>query len=84
MQGASAGTAVPVPKTMVKKTGGVKIGRPGYKVTKERDPKTKQNALLFEGFFLLLWLEKYLWLCTMVEVYLCNISQYKNLLCKFG
>merc|ERR1712107_905436 len=27
---------------------GVKIGRPGYKVTKERDPKTKQKALLFE------------------------------------
>lgn len=30
----------------VKKT--VKIGRPGYRVTKERDPDTQQKALLFE------------------------------------
>eukprot|EP00408_Alexandrium_pacificum_P014755 CAMPEP_0171236002 /NCGR_PEP_ID=MMETSP0790-20130122/42230_1 /TAXON_ID=2925 /ORGANISM="Alexandrium catenella, Strain OF101" /LENGTH=242 /DNA_ID=CAMNT_0011702317 /DNA_START=42 /DNA_END=770 /DNA_ORIENTATION=+ len=26
----------------------VKIGRPGYRVTKERDPETQQKALLFE------------------------------------
>merc|ERR1719506_2900478 len=26
----------------------VKIGRPGYRVTKERDPDTQQKALLFE------------------------------------
>ncbi|CAD7944080.1 unnamed protein product [Amoebophrya sp. A120] len=40
--------SVPVPKDMVKKTGTIKIGRPGYKVTKEREPTTKQKALLFE------------------------------------
>lgn len=28
--------------------GGVKIGRPGYRVTKLRDPDTFQKALLFE------------------------------------
>ena len=34
---------------MQKKAGKtVKIGRPGYRVTKERDLKTKQKALLFE------------------------------------
>ncbi|CAD7960331.1 unnamed protein product [Amoebophrya sp. A25] len=44
----ATGTAVPVPKNIVKKSGTVKIGRPGYKVTKERDPNTKQKALLFE------------------------------------
>ena len=43
------GTAVSVPTNIVKKTGGVKIGRPGYKVTKCRDPDTKQMALLFES-----------------------------------
>lgn len=26
----------------------MKIGRPGYRVTKERDPETQQKALLFE------------------------------------
>ncbi len=26
----------------------VKIGRPGYKVTKQRDPDTKQQSLLFQ------------------------------------
>lgn len=26
----------------------VKIGRPGYKVTRERDPQTGQQALLFQ------------------------------------
>ena len=26
----------------------VKIGRPGYKVTKQRDPNTNQHALLFQ------------------------------------
>lgn len=26
----------------------VKIGRPGYKVTKQRDPETKQQSLLFQ------------------------------------
>ena len=37
----------PAPKTVtVRKT--VKIGRPGYRVTKERDPETTQKALLFE------------------------------------
>lgn len=41
-------TNVPVPQKIQKKSGGVKIGRPGYKVTKERDPKTQQKALLFE------------------------------------
>ena len=35
-------------QAMVKKNKGVKIGRPGYRVTKERDLKTKQKALLFE------------------------------------
>jgi len=45
---AEGGAAVPVPKEIKKKTGGVKIGRPGYRVTKERDPKTGQKALLFE------------------------------------
>ena len=48
-QAEGGGTAVPVPQTMIKKSGGVKIGRPGYKVTKERDPATKQMALLFES-----------------------------------
>merc|ERR1711924_101456 len=33
-------------KTQVWKT--VKIGRPGYRVTKEREPDTSQKALLFE------------------------------------
>lgn len=42
-------TAVPVPKEYKKKTGVVKIGRPGYKVTKERVATTKQKALLFQG-----------------------------------
>ena len=31
---------------MIKKT--TKIGRPGYKVTKQRDPETKQQSLLFQ------------------------------------
>lgn len=45
----SSSTAVPVPHTQVhKKTGGVKIGRPGYRVTKQRDPKSQQKSLLFE------------------------------------
>merc|ERR1711964_532887 len=33
-------------KKTVKKT--IKIGRPGYRVTKEREPETKEKALLFE------------------------------------
>eukprot|EP00397_Hematodinium_sp_SG-2012_P019686 GEMP01020242.1.p1 GENE.GEMP01020242.1~~GEMP01020242.1.p1 ORF type:complete len:182 (+),score=42.70 GEMP01020242.1:42-587(+) len=41
----------PAPKTQ--KTGGprktIKIGRPGYRVTKCREPITKQKALLFEN-----------------------------------
>jgi len=42
-------TIAPQPQTSgtgVRKT--VKIGRPGYRVTKERDPDTQQKALLFE------------------------------------
>jgi splicing factor 3A subunit 2 len=40
-------TAAPVAKkTAVRKT--VKIGRPGYRVTKEREPETSQKALMFE------------------------------------
>jgi splicing factor 3A subunit 2 len=35
-----------VKKTAVRKT--VKIGRPGYRVTKEREKETEQKALLFE------------------------------------
>ena len=33
---------------MVSKKRFVKIGRPGYKVTKQRDPDTLQNSLLFQ------------------------------------
>jgi splicing factor 3A subunit 2 len=40
-------TVMPVAKkTQVRKT--VKIGRPGYRVTKEREPDSQQKALLFE------------------------------------
>lgn len=38
---------LPQPKTVAHKRG-IKIGRPGYRVTKMRDPETGQNALLFE------------------------------------
>mmetsp|Transcript_44924 Transcript_44924/g.43493 ORF Transcript_44924/g.43493 Transcript_44924/m.43493 type:complete len:126 (+) Transcript_44924:322-699(+) len=33
---------------MGKKKQGVKIGMPGYKVTKQKDPETSQKSLLFE------------------------------------
>lgn len=47
--GVGVGAGAPPPSTAkVKKTGKVKIGKPGYKITKERDPKSKQKALLFE------------------------------------
>lgn len=38
--------AVEVKRTAVKKT--VKIGRPGYKVVKQRDPDTGARSLLFQ------------------------------------
>lgn len=34
------------PRVDIKKF--IKIGRPGYKVTKQRDPNTQQNSLLFQ------------------------------------
>lgn len=40
-------TIAPQPKKVTKKNV-VKIGRPGYRVTKLRDPETRQKALLFE------------------------------------
>lgn len=40
---------LPAPTVPIKKT--VKIGRPGYKVVKIRDPVTKQHGLLFEVKF---------------------------------
>jgi len=39
---------VPVQKSNVDIRKFVKIGRPGYKVTKQRDPETKQQSLLFQ------------------------------------
>jgi splicing factor 3A subunit 2 len=41
-------TIQPQPKTTSGPKKTVKIGRPGYRVTKERDPETQQKALLFE------------------------------------
>merc|ERR1712194_153307 len=41
-------TIAPQPKTSLGPKKTVKIGRPGYRVTKERDPETQQKALLFE------------------------------------
>lgn len=41
-------TIMPQPKTTSGPRKTVKIGRPGYRVTKERDPDTSQKALLFE------------------------------------
>eukprot|EP01103_Thecamoeba_quadrilineata_P010628 TRINITY_DN2344_c0_g1_i1.p1 TRINITY_DN2344_c0_g1~~TRINITY_DN2344_c0_g1_i1.p1 ORF type:complete len:235 (+),score=41.63 TRINITY_DN2344_c0_g1_i1:25-705(+) len=41
----------PIPQPAIKKMiprKTVKIGRPGYKVTKERDPETGQRSLIFE------------------------------------
>mmetsp|Transcript_41432 Transcript_41432/g.95274 ORF Transcript_41432/g.95274 Transcript_41432/m.95274 type:complete len:242 (-) Transcript_41432:82-807(-) len=41
-------TVMPQPQTSSGPRKVVKIGRPGYRVTKERDPQTNQKALLFE------------------------------------
>jgi len=41
-------TIAPQPQTSSGPRKTVKIGRPGYRVTKERDPETQQKALLFE------------------------------------
>merc|ERR1719265_2611262 len=41
-------TIMPQPSTRTGPRKTVKIGRPGYRVTKERDPETQQKALLFE------------------------------------
>eukprot|EP00930_Biecheleria_cincta_P061414 TRINITY_DN46988_c0_g1_i1.p1 TRINITY_DN46988_c0_g1~~TRINITY_DN46988_c0_g1_i1.p1 ORF type:complete len:242 (+),score=54.96 TRINITY_DN46988_c0_g1_i1:91-816(+) len=41
-------TILPQPQTSSGPRKTVKIGRPGYRVTKERDPETQQKALLFE------------------------------------
>mmetsp|Transcript_29843 Transcript_29843/g.86661 ORF Transcript_29843/g.86661 Transcript_29843/m.86661 type:complete len:242 (+) Transcript_29843:96-821(+) len=41
-------TIQPQPQTSSGPRKTVKIGRPGYRVTKERDPDTQQKALLFE------------------------------------
>jgi len=41
-------TIAPQPQTSAGPRKTVKIGRPGYRVTKERDPETQQKALLFE------------------------------------
>jgi len=41
-------TVLPQPHTSSGPKKTVKIGRPGYRVTKERDPDTQQKALLFE------------------------------------
>jgi len=41
-------TIQPQPKTASGPKKTVKIGRPGYRVTKERDPDSQQKALLFE------------------------------------
>lgn len=44
----SPATPSPVVKSAVDIKKFVKIGRPGYKVTKQRDPETKQQSLLFQ------------------------------------
>ncbi|EAN32919.2 Zinc-finger of C2H2 type family protein [Theileria parva strain Muguga] len=41
-------TIAPISKTRAFKAPTLKIGRPGYRITKMRDPETKQPALLFE------------------------------------
>eukprot|EP00038_Savillea_parva_P008702 m.178657 g.178657 ORF g.178657 m.178657 type:complete len:257 (-) comp14589_c0_seq1:154-924(-) len=41
-----SGPALAQPRVDVKKF--IKIGRPGYKITKQRDPVTMQNSLLFQ------------------------------------
>ncbi|KAH7824270.1 splicing factor 3A subunit 2 [Monocercomonoides exilis] len=41
-----AATLAPAKRTQIKKT--FKIGRPGYRLTKQRDPATKQYSLLIE------------------------------------
>ena len=38
----------PAPQTYVQTRNVIKIGRPGYKVTKSRDVRTRQRSLLFE------------------------------------
>eukprot|EP00826_Nyctotherus_ovalis_P054909 TRINITY_DN7244_c0_g1_i2.p2 TRINITY_DN7244_c0_g1~~TRINITY_DN7244_c0_g1_i2.p2 ORF type:complete len:144 (+),score=42.01 TRINITY_DN7244_c0_g1_i2:310-741(+) len=40
--------AFPQPKLTVAKRRTVKIGRPGYKVTKQRETETNQKSLMFE------------------------------------
>jgi len=39
---------MPQPKIKVQKKKSMKIGRPGYKVVKQKDPETGQKSLLFE------------------------------------
>merc|ERR1712118_544333 len=39
---------LPAPSKYVEKRHAIKIGRPGYKVTKSRDASSGQRALLFE------------------------------------
>ena len=46
--GAQAQLAGPALAKPVDKKKFVKIGRPGYKVTKQRDPLTEQNSMLFQ------------------------------------
>jgi splicing factor 3A subunit 2 len=41
--------AMPAPAHVTEKRNTIKIGRPGYKVTKSRDLATKQRSLLFEA-----------------------------------
>ena len=38
----------PLARARVARKKSIKIGRPGYKVTKQRDPETGQRSLLFE------------------------------------
>ena len=39
---------IPKPKMKITKKRNLKIGRPGYKVVKQKDPETNQKSLLFE------------------------------------
>ena len=39
---------MPQPKIRLNKKQAAKIGRPGYRVIKQKDPETRQKSLLFE------------------------------------
>jgi splicing factor 3A subunit 2 len=42
------GSNLPAPKIKLARKNNIKIGRPGYRVIKQKDPDSGQKSLLFE------------------------------------